>query len=158
MKRTTAPIGMSFLLIVFFMVPLSFGEMLKPDPVELWKYITQTSLYTQWEQWPEHAGIQSGKAPHGPQHKIYINDKLVASDTVPVAYGSIQVKENYTRSGKLAAITVMYKVPDYNPEKGDWFWVKYTAKGRANPFGKPKGCIECHEKKAANDYIMVHSF
>ena len=56
-------------------------------------------------------GMQKGKAPHGPQHKIFAIDKLAASKNIPVAYESIQAKEeNYTSSGKLAAITVMYKI------------------------------------------------
>lgn len=158
MTRVVASVSAIFLMTILFLTPNLTGESLKPDPEAIWEYITQTSPYTQWDQWPNHAGMQPGKAPHGPQHKIYINDRLASSKGVPVSYGSIQVKENYTRSGKLAAITVMYKYPDYNPEKGDWYWVKYTRKGRADPFGKPKGCIECHEKMAVNDYIFTRTF
>lgn len=64
----------------------------------------------------------------------------------------------YSTSRELKAITVMYKVPGYNPKDGDWFWVKYTPEGTAGPFGKPKGCIGCHGTRANNDFILVHEF
>jgi hypothetical protein len=34
-------------------------------------------------------------------------------------------------AGELKAITVMYKIKDYNPADGDWFWVKYSPDGKA---------------------------
>jgi hypothetical protein len=76
----------------------------------------------------------------------------------PVQYGAIQVKESYNKAEKLMAITVMYKVPEYNPKDGDWFWAKYTPKGKAKPFGKPAGCIGCHGTRVKNDFILVHDF
>ncbi len=50
----------------------------------------------------------------------------------------------------------MFKVSDYNPDDGDWFWVKYSPTGKADKFGKPKGCVGCHGTRAANDFILVH--
>ena len=52
----------------------------------------------------------------------------------------------------------MYKVKGYNPNDGDWFWVKYDPTGKADKFGKPKGCIGCHGTRAKNDFIVVHEY
>jgi len=157
MKRSTMKIVIIIVacLVVGSMV---FAEMPGPDTDGLWQYITKVSPYTEWSFWPDHQGMQPGRAPHGPLHKVYVNDRALNSGKPPVQYGAIQVKENYSKSRELKAITVMYKVLGYNPKDGDWFWVKYTPEGKTGPFGKPKGCIGCHGTRANNDFILVHEF
>jgi hypothetical protein len=146
---------------IFLALTISFGvpamnKMPGPDPKELWQHITKTSDYTKWDFWPDHKGMLPGMEPHGSQHKVYVNDIALNSSHAPLEYGSIQVKENYNNANKLMAITVMYKVKGYNPEDGDWFWVRYKPSGKAKPYGKPKGCVGCHSANASNDYIFVH--
>jgi hypothetical protein len=137
---------------------IAFAEMPSPNADVLWKYITEESPYTKWAFWPDHQGMQPGRAPHGPLHKVYVNDRALNSSKPPVQYGSIAVKESFGKDKKLKAITVMYKVLDYNPGAGDWFWAKYSPDGKADKFGKPKGCVGCHGTRAANDFILVHEF
>ncbi len=48
-----------------------FAEMPGPDPNELWEYITKSSPYKEWSFWSDHQGMQPGRAPHGPLHKVY---------------------------------------------------------------------------------------
>jgi hypothetical protein len=99
-----------------------------------------------------------GNEPHGSFNKVYVNDKAYDSSSVPFKYGAIVVKENYNKKKKLMALTVMYKVKDYNPGAGDWFYARYTTRGKAKPYGKPKGCVSCHSANADNDFIFVHDF
>jgi hypothetical protein len=127
-----------------------------PDAEEFWTYITKTSPYKDWKFWDDHSGMQPGAAPHGPFHKVFVNDVLYEADSIPVPYGSIQVKESFDSEKKLTAITVMYKVKDYNPEGGDWYWARFGTEGEGGPEGKLAMCIGCHKAKAGNDYIFVH--
>lgn len=150
--------GISLLCLAVFMVISAVAKMPGPDPKALWEHISTTSPYTQWQFWDDHQGMQKGDAPHGSFHKVYVNDIAYGSAFAPMKNGSIVVKENYNDKKKLMAITVMYKVDDYNPDAGDWFWVKYSPKGKANPYGKPKGCISCHSATPDSDYIFVHEF
>lgn len=150
--------GISVISVCAIIAVIAFAEMPSPDPDTLWKYITKKSPYKGWSFWPDHQGMQPGRAPHGPLHKVYVNDRALHSSQPPVQYGSIVVKENYGKGRRLKAITVMYKVTDYNPDAGDWFWVKYLPGGKAVKFGKPAGCIGCHGTRAANDFILVHEF
>ncbi len=136
---------------------LTAGDMPPADAAALWKYITETSPYQKWGMWPDHSGMQPGRAPHGPFHKVYVNDILLKATAAPVPFGSIEVKESYTQDQKLAAITIMYKVQGFNPSAGDWFWVKYSLDGKGDPAGKVQGCIDCHAGGAKNDYILVHT-
>lgn len=136
----------------------AFGEMPGPDAKSLWKYITETSPYTSWGFWPDHKGLQEGDAPHAPLHKVFVNEVGLKSAHAPVNFHTILVKENIGKDQKLKALTVMYKIKGYNPDAGDWFWVKYGNTGKVAKSGKPSGCIDCHSGAADSDYIMVHSF
>ncbi len=158
MKKVVMTIGVLIITACFLSGSLSSAEMPGPDPAELWNHITKVSPYKEWSFWPDHQGMQPGRAPHGPLHKVYVNDRALNSPKPPVQYGAIQVKENYSKAKELKAITVMYKVHGYNPKDGDWFWVKYAPDGKAEPFGKPAGCIGCHGTRASNDFIVVHEF
>ena len=151
-------VGFVVLLVALFTVPVVMAEMPGSDADALWNYITKDSPYQKWSFWPDHQGMQDGRAPHGPKHKVYVNDKALASTAPPLQYGSIQVKENFNMAGELKAITVMYKIKDYNPGDGDWFWVKYSPEGKAAKAGKPAGCIGCHGTRANNDFVVVHDF
>ena len=158
MKRTVMTAGFLIVVASFLSGSLTHAGMPGPNPADLWHYITKVSPYKEWSFWPDHQGIQPGRAPHGPLHRVYVNDRALNSPRPPVQYGAIQVKESYNKAEKLMAITVMYKVPEYNPKDGDWFWVKYTPKGKAKPFGKPAGCVGCHGTRVKNDFILVHDF
>ena len=132
-------------------------KMPSADSNALWKYIFEVHPYQQWSFWPDHQGMQEGRAPHGEQHRVFVNKVGLDSMTAPAQYGTIQVKENYNSEG-LKAITVMYKIKNYNPESGDWFWAKYTPEGVPLLAGKLEKCIGCHATKAENDFIVVHDF
>lgn len=136
----------------------AMAEMPGADPDALWKYITKDNPYTKWGFWPDHQGMQPGRAPHGALHKVYVNDRALKSTRPPVQYGAIAVKENYDKNKVLKAVTVMYKLQGYNPGDGDWYWAKYSPKGKADKHGKPAGCIGCHGTRANNDFILVHEF
>jgi hypothetical protein len=146
-----------FSLCAVYGIP-AFAEMPGPDAASLWNYITKESPYKDWGFWPDHQGMQPGRAPHGPLHKVFVNDKALGSRKAPVQFGAIEVKESYNKDRELKAITVMYKIRDYNPDGGDWFWAKYGPDGKADAAGKLQGCIGCHGSGAKNDYILVHEF
>ena len=133
-------------------------EMPGPDASALWNYITKVSPYTKWSYWPDHMGMQDGRAPHGPRHKVFVNNQAMESAAPPLKYGAIEVKENYSKAEELKAITVMYKVKGFNPKDGDWYWAKFSPTGKALKVGKPKGCIGCHSTRVANDFVLVHEF
>ncbi len=149
---------MAIALIIGFSSTGLTEEMPGPDGDALWNYISKVSPYQQWSFWSDHQGMMDGRAPHAPRHKVFVNQQGIASKTAPVKYGTIEVKENYSPSHELKAITVMYKVKGYNPVDGDWFWAKYSPAGETRKAGKLKGCIGCHATRVANDFILVHEF
>jgi hypothetical protein len=149
--------GLALTAVVFLFAGSSpDAEMPGPDADAIWEYITQESPYTEWGFWDDHKDIIAGNSPHGPFHRVYVNDILLKANSVPVPYGSIQVKESFDKNKNKMAITIMYKIKDFNPDGGDWYWAKYELDGKAGPMGKVQGCIGCHGVKAKNDYILVH--
>ena len=128
------------------------------DAGKLWTYMTETNPYQGWGYWPGYAGIYPGKSPHGKYLKLFANSIALkaAREGKSMPDGAILVKENYGGDKKtLKAVTPMYKVKGYNPEGGDWFWVKYGPKGKIEAAGKPKGCIKCHRAAKDKDWLFT---
>jgi len=129
-----------------------------PDAAALWKYISRVPPYHQWGYFPDHKGMQPGRAPHGPLHKVFVNKVGLSAKKPPYAHGAIVVKDNYNKAKKLVAITVMYKVKGFNPSAGDWYWVMYRPGGMVGRAGKVAGCIKCHAAVKNQDWVFVHRF
>ena len=125
---------------------------------DLRHYVTAHNPYkTQFKVWPGKGKMVEGTEPHGAFITVYVNG--IAYDSITgkkvLENNSIVLKENYTPAKKLAAITIMYKVKGYNPEGGDWFWVKYDPDFQILKEGKVKGCLGCHGNVKDNDYIFT---
>jgi len=139
-----------------------YEVMLKHKPVasagDLRYHVTVHMPYTAWEKWPGKGEMYPGREPHGALLTTYVNEQALNSIKKAkgsMANGSIIVKENYDSGKKLVAVTVMYKVNDYNPGAGNWFWAKYDPKFNILAEGKIEGCIKCHGEAKDNDYIMT---
>jgi len=129
-----------------------------PDAVKLYDYITKDNPYVKWELWPGKGRLYEGREPHGAFLTTYVNSYAYfsAKDKAgQMADSSIIVKENYTPDKKLAALTVIYKIKNYNPAAGDWFWAKYEPYGKVLAWGRVEACINCHGGNKANDFIMT---
>lgn len=129
-----------------------------PEGQAFLQYISKTSPYKQWELWPGKGEMYEGTEPHGAFLTTYVNDQaLQAINQKPgqMPEGAIIVKENYTPEKELAAITAMYKKQGFNPEAGDWYWIKFSPEGQIESEGKVKGCINCHNKAQGNDYLFT---
>ncbi len=73
----------AIIALIFITGTVVFAKMPSPDPDALWKYITIESPYTKWGFWADHQGMQPGRAPHGPLHKVYVNDRALNSPQPP---------------------------------------------------------------------------
>jgi len=133
---------------------------------QLWQ--SDLADYRNWSSPAGLDGWQKGNSPHGKALKYYIND-IMSKASRDAGHGAIIVKENYARKkGKLVAVTIMEKRRGYDPDNGDWFWVKYGPDGKVlkNPKGMKlagrvakgmnKGCIACHRNARGNDFIFYN--
>jgi hypothetical protein len=124
----------------------------------LWQRITAEEYYREYKGWPGVEGVRRGQSPHGRYHQIFINDDLFESLPLKdkkTPNGSIIVKENFDADKRQTNFTVMAKVKGYDPEHGDWFWAAIAPMGKVMMEGNPKFCIDCHEGKKDNDYLIV---
>lgn len=161
---------MKKIIILFFIVIILCINCKKKEPVnkitknevsaeKIWERITKEDNYKKYKTWTDHGGLQPGQSPHGRYHRVFINSIL--SDAVPInnkiaPFGSIIVKENYDSGKKLVMYTVMAKIEGYNPDRNDWFWVKYGSKGEVQATGRLEKCAKCHVTRKSNDYIILH--
>ncbi len=121
-------------------------------------YITKTNPYQGWALWPGKGKLYKGQHPHGAFLTTYVTPgtlQALQTKSGMVPAGNFIVKENYSPEKQLAAITVMYRVEGYNPQAGDWFWLKYAPGGKIEKEGQVAGCINCHGSVKANDWIFT---
>ena len=136
--------------------PLSAEEV---SGERLWERITEEADFTTYDFWPGHEGYQQGQAPHGPIHRIFVNQPLVSQLPLdpPVAPdGSIIVKENRQGDRTLTGYTVMAKVEGFSEGTNDWFWARYEPDGSVAAEGTVGNCVVCHAGVRNNDFIIVY--
>lgn len=134
-----------------------------PSGSDLFVLITQADPYQDWTQFPDKQGIVPSSFPHGPMARIFINGQVVealSNFTGTLSDGAIIVKENIGESeaDKADALTIMWKVPGFDPENGDWFWANISPEGEVAAEGKLASCISCHNGARDNDFVFVHQF
>lgn len=121
------------------------------------EYITRVDDYRKWPFYPETGVLYPGKHPKGSLLITYVSPMtLHALQNKPgrLPDHTIIIKENYNLEKKLQTTTVMYRLVGYNPEFGDWFWLKYTPDQTILEEGKVVGCIKCHQAVKNNDWIF----
>lgn len=140
---------------------------------ELLEYILHENPYTAWSSWPadrwsDFADYLVGVGPHGATVRIFVNDvalEAIGSEEFSgvLPYGSIIVKESFMGTvdepGDAAALTVMYKLGGFNPEGGDWFWLKTPGDGSTiEAEGVAEGCIGCHAQEGSADFMLRYNY
>ena len=131
----------------------------RPFEDRLWSWL-QAVQYRHWGPMPgQSTGTIPGKSPHGDFVKMYANRSAVQG----MEDRAIIIKENYGPDGEtLMAITLMYKIKDYDPENGDWYWAKYDADGRPSQMegqplvGRVQACIQCHAAAEGGDQVFAN--
>ncbi len=117
-----------------------------PDTTEasMLAYLEEVDYQANWSLWPDSTEKYPGEDPHGALLSIRMNDAAFNAVGGTMPDGAIIVKDNHTPAGDLAAITVMYKQSGYDPDNGDWFWLKNTTDGSDDRAGMLGGCQDCH--------------
>ncbi|HWR05052.1 MAG TPA: cytochrome P460 family protein [Humidesulfovibrio sp.] len=134
------------------------GMMQNAEGAALLMHITKTDPYVKWDLMPGTTRMRQGMEPHGALQNVYVNKlalKAITGKAGMLPDGAIIVKENYTKDGKLAAVTVMNKKKGYNPDAGDYLWLKFTPDMKIQAQGKADPCIKCHAKAKDNDWVML---
>ena len=119
------------------------------------------------------ANLYVGGPPHGPVREVLeaiIDGKRIIVKRNFGGEGVSVESVSQNRAAFLKAITVMAKREDgYDPENGDWFWVKYKPDGNLHTNAKgmklagkvakgmDKGCNFCHQSASGNDLVFIHN-
>lgn len=123
----------------------------------LWTRL-QRENYKSWALWPGKQKLYKGQEPHGALLTTYVNGLAhdgLTNGSARMAPGAIIVKENYGPGNRLMAITVMQKVPGYDPQHQDWFWVKYQPEGKVETAGRVDMCYQCHQGAFDHDGLWT---
>ena len=127
---------------------------------DLWEAIEGFS------DWNEPAGWEginaSADGTHGPYVQIWGDDATLSAieNETEIPDGGTLVKCGYTDpdgtlvDGSGHALTAMQKIDGYDPDNGDWFWVKFKlGTGEVDGFAGREGfCSGCHTD-ADGDFV-----
>ncbi len=105
-------------------------------------YLEEVDYQESWELWPGRGEKYQGGDPHRMLLGTYLNPAAydaLGDKAGVMPNGAIILKENYTPEGDLAANTVMYKKPGYDPDHNDWFWLKVLTNGTGEKEGMVRG-------------------
>lgn len=117
-----------------------------------------------WEGWDDVApwtGIQpSSDCTHGPYVEITYNAVAAPAwgeESLPD--GSIVVKRGHNAqdgSDPVGFVTVMKKIEGYDPDTGDWFWLRIDDQGNpsSTEIGRASFCSGCHSA-GGTDYLLT---
>jgi len=123
-------------------------------------HLEDVSYAGRWDAWPGTEPLYQGREPHGALLTTYVDNGALeglaamsrgTQDAMPL--GAVIVKENHRPDSTLASVTVMYKAEGYDPEHGNWFWMKRLPDGTVPASGRVQSCIDCHEE--GPDYLMA---
>ena len=163
MERSRRTLAVGFALAAPAFVGLAVAETASKDlpaaeAQAFVEYIIQIHPYEEWPLWPGKDKLYKGTEPHGALLTTYVNESALGalkekSGSLPA--GSIIVKENYTPAKELAAVTAMYRVEGYNPQAGDFFWIKFFPDGKVDAAGKVESCIACHSSAPGEDFLFT---
>ena len=170
-RKISIPAALSVLAVVSVSAALAMGmdsarsdagpvrATTMPDTTAaaLWSHLEAEDYAANWDLWPGTEQLYEGTEPHGMLLTTYVNSKAAAGledgrlGDLPA--GSIVVKENYKPDGTLVAVTVMMRVPEYNPDHQDWLFAKYGVDGAAEAFGRVPMCQSCHSAAESGAYL-----
>ncbi|MYC30536.1 MAG: hypothetical protein F4X65_10690, partial [Chloroflexi bacterium] len=126
--------------------------------VSLLAYLEEVDYQSSWPLWPGFSEKYVSDGGHSKVLSTYVNQPALAAITGKkgaMSPNAIVVKENYTIEKEFQALTVMYKVEDYDPENNDWFYLKVLPDGTVSHEGRHEGCQTCHRVRASNDFIWT---
>ncbi len=128
----------------------------------LWASIAS---HADWPAFAGREGMQAGSSPHGAFNSFHLND-VARADEAALPVGSIVVKRNHATEDptSLAAITVVQRIEGFAPDRGDWFWAKFTPAGALDTdpsgaalAGRVDGCLGCHGSAPGDDFVFMNA-
>jgi hypothetical protein len=157
---------MTLVVTIALMTWAAWAGALEPPTVDaeaLWRHINHEDNFRQWGSWQEFEGREKSYMPYGFFRRVYVNAKAMKAKGNPLPPGSIMVWEGYgmddntyAPTDEVVAYGVMYKVPGFNPNAGDWFWARYSGAGKVLEAGALNKCIDCHDTARDNDWVEDH--
>ena len=116
-----------------------------------WRYLVKKdAAYNTWKVLDHEPTKDDIDNPHGTVSRTYANE-IAAKDLENLPLGSILVREDYDDKRKRQSVSILYRVKDYDKERGNWYYLRFletgtVAKGEDKKAlaGKVASCIECH--------------
>lgn len=103
-------------LAALLLTSVAFAQEPKADAQSIWKYIHEVSPYWNWKTIHDKGVLyKNDRKPHAPILSTYVNDtayEAIKNGDSNLPYGSLIVKENYSKDMKFKMLGIKYKAKD----------------------------------------------
>lgn len=122
-----------------------------------------TAGFEDWFRLNDRPIAETPDTPHGASKNVYLNrdaDEVVDGFRlrVPMPPGTVVVKTGSRGTDPMAFVSVMEKVPDFDPQHGDWRFTEYVRTGEAAGYtvlAEDSACWACHAGAADSDWLFT---
>ena len=122
-----------------------------------------TAGFEGWFRLNDRPIAQSPDTPHGDLKNVYLNrdaDRVVSGSRLrtPLPPGTVVVKTGSRGTDAMAFVSVMEKIPDFDPQHGDWRFTEYarTAEDAAyTVLAEESACWACHAGAEDRDWLFT---
>lgn len=122
-----------------------------------------TAGFEDWFRLNDRPIADSPDTPHGAAKNVYMNrdaDEVVDGPRlrVPLPPGTVVVKTGGRGDDPMAFVSVMEKVPDFDPQHGDWRFTEYVRTGEAAGYtvlAEGPACWACHAGVTDQDWLYT---
>lgn len=123
----------------------------------------ETAGFDGWRRVNTRPIAESPDTPHGDRKVVYVNragERAVGGRgaTTPLPEGTVIVKTGSRGTDELAFVSVMEKVPEFDPQHGDWRFTEYARTAPDAPYGllaEASACWDCHSAARERDWVFT---
>lgn len=136
----------------------ALGTLPEPEASSVLDFLERENFRESWALFPGTEPRMPGADPHGTTLTTYVNETArdsIEAGEVPLAYDSILVKDNFSGEGNVVSTTMMFRSEGFNPEAGDWFWMKWQPDQTIDAAGMLGTCQNCHEMAPGESYVLT---
>ncbi|MFN0101206.1 MAG: cytochrome P460 family protein [Bryobacteraceae bacterium] len=125
---------------------------------DVWNYLSRQNHRQNFPLIEGKRQLYSGIPPHNNLLTVQVSpnaQEAINRKAGSFPAGSFIAKDAHGPDKNLLLSYIMFKIPGFDPTNNDWFYSTRRPDGSFGASGAEAGCIGCHARSKANDYVFL---
>ncbi len=125
---------------------------------DVWNYLSRQNHRQNFPLIEGKGQLYSGIPPHNNLLTVQVSpnaQEAINRKAGSFPAGSFIAKDAHGPDKDLLLSYIMFKIPGFDPTNNDWFYSTRRPDGSFGASGAVAGCIGCHARSKANDYVFL---